>query len=210
MYVALVTGQDTYELFAGWPIWYYSVELDPCCQLPSGWVSIQGGGDPACWFLWHNSLDGDLASWQYDESADPDSQWSAAAYDMSICLTTAETGPGCYEYLPGDVNMYSGNWPPAAIGGDVTYLVGRFRGVPTSVPCNFTGDLPAPFWASADANGDCNVIGSDVTKLVSVFRGIGSINYCGDQIGDTGHFEPCWHTPTELPPARPAGWPPCE
>jgi hypothetical protein len=72
-----------------------------------------------------------------------------------------------YEYLPGDVNMYGGTWPPAAIGGDVTYLVNFFRGLPTSYSCLLDG-----FWCSADANGDCNVIGSDVTKLVNVFRGL--------------------------------------
>jgi len=111
--------------------------------------------------------------------------------------------PGsCYEYLPGDINMSGGNWPPGATGPDVTYLVNFFRGVSTSVPCKFDGDLGL-FWASADANGDCNIIGSDVTKMVNVFRGIGSILYCGN-------YEPCWPTPADLPPSMPTGWPYCE
>ena len=38
-----------------------------------------------------------------------------------------ESGSG-YEYLPGDVNMALGIWPPSVIGGDVTYLVGYFIG----------------------------------------------------------------------------------
>jgi len=107
-----------------------------------------------------------------------------------------------YAYLPGDVNMSGGTWPPAATGPDVTYLVNFFRGIPTSVPCKFDG-TPGLFWASADANGDCNIIGSDVTKLVNVFRGIGSTQYCPD-------FEPLWHTPGELPVEMPVGWPGCE
>jgi len=103
-----------------------------------------------------------------------------------------------YEYLPGDVNMYGGTWPPSATGPDVTYLVNFFRGAPTSHACYLDG-----FWCSADANGDCNIIGSDVTKLVNVFRGVGSIGYCVD-------YEPAWPTPADLPPSMPPGWPGCE
>ena len=107
-------------------------------------------------------------------------------------------GPSGYEYLPGDVNMSAGTWPPVATGPDVTYLVNFFRGVPTSHSCLLGG-----FWCSADANGDCNIIGSDVTKLVNVFRGIGSILYCDD-------YPPAWPTPADLPVEAPDGWPNCE
>jgi len=103
-----------------------------------------------------------------------------------------------YEYLPGDVNMSAGTWPPAATGPDVTYLVNYFRSAPTSHSCLLDG-----FWCSADANGDCNIIGSDVTKLVNVFRGQGSILYCID-------YEPAWPTPADLPVEAPSGWPNCE
>ncbi|MCP4582303.1 MAG: hypothetical protein GY839_11875 [candidate division Zixibacteria bacterium] len=102
------------------------------------------------------------------------------------------------EYLPGDVNMANGAWPPMVIGGDVTYLVNYFRGMESSPPCRFDG-----FWCSADANGDCRVIGSDVTKLVTYFRGLTSLSYCTD-------FEPAWHDPSELPPSAPSGWPNCD
>ena len=120
-YEAVVTGQDTYDLFAGWPIMYYSLDLDPCCQLQSGWVSIQGGSDPNCWFLWHSSEDGDLISWQYDESAtDPDSIWQqpdAPPYDLAICLTTSPPGACCVdgECLPIDQGLCEageGEWFP--------------------------------------------------------------------------------------------------
>jgi hypothetical protein len=103
-----------------------------------------------------------------------------------------------YEYFPGDANMYNGIWPPQVIGGDVTYLVNYFRGLPAGRPCLLNG-----FWCSADANGDCNIIGSDVTKLVNYFRGIGSILHCAD-------YEPAWLTPGDLPPVAPDGWPNCE
>ena len=103
-----------------------------------------------------------------------------------------------YEYLPGDVNMYNGSWPPSVIGSDVTYLVNFFRGLSTSHPCDLGG-----FWCSADANGDCNVIGSDVTKLVGFFRGIGTVLHCAD-------YEPAWNNIGDLPPNAPPNWPNCE
>ncbi len=101
-----------------------------------------------------------------------------------------------YEYLPGDANMPFGIWPPQCIGGDVTYLVNYFRGM--NDPCELDG-----FWASADANGDCNIIGSDVTRLVQYFRGNTTLLYCPD-------YEPLWPTPDDLPDNPPAGWPNCE
>jgi len=113
--------------------------------------------------------------------------------------------PSGYEYLPGDVNMSAGTWPPAATGPDVTYLVNFFRGVSTSHSCLLGG-----FWCSADANGDCNIIGSDVTKLVNVFRGIGSITWCGEDPEDPPSYEPAWPTPADLPVEAPVGWPNCE
>lgn len=101
-----------------------------------------------------------------------------------------------YEYLPGDVNMINGNWPPQVIGGDVTYLVTYFRGIVSA--CNLDG-----FWCSADANGDCQVIGSDVTKLVGYFRGNTDIVWCPD-------YPPAWPTPDDLPVEAPVSWPGCE
>ena len=100
-----------------------------------------------------------------------------------------------YLYLPGDANMYNGQWPPTVIGGDVTYLVNYFRGLTSSQSCLLDG-----FWASADVNGDCNIIGSDVTKLVSYFRGVGVIQYCPAY--------PPEYPP--IPPSAPSGWPDCE
>jgi len=114
---------------------------------------------------------------------------------LAIAWPKGESG---YAYLPGDVNMAVGAWPPAAIGADVTYLVNFFRGSPSSQSCLLDG-----FWCSADANGDCNVIGSDVTKLVNFFRGQGSIQFCADYV-------PQWLTPLDIPDEEPSNWPNCE
>ncbi len=121
-------------------------------------------------------------------------------YSISECSTYVDTSWGnvAYPYLPGDINMYNGIWPPECIGSDVTYLVGYFRGVSANQPC-YLDD----FWASADANGDCNIIGSDVTRLVNYFRGNVSLLYCPD-------YEPLWLTPDDLPDDAAAGWPNCD
>jgi len=103
-----------------------------------------------------------------------------------------------YGYIPGDVNMHGGVWPPVAVGGDVTYLVNYFRSLPSSIPCFFDG-----FWASADANGDCYIIGNDVTKLVNYFRGAGGLSFCPD-------YPPLWPTPDDIPSLAPYGWPQCD
>jgi len=123
---------------------------------------------------------------------------SSENYTIEAGFWVGAGGENVYEYLPGDVNMSGGGWPATATGPDVTYLVNFFRGALTSHACYLDG-----FWASADANGDCNIIGSDVTKLVNVFRGLGSILYCID-------YPPAWPTPADLPPSAPSGWPNCE
>jgi len=107
-------------------------------------------------------------------------------------------GASEFAYLPGDINMAGGVWPPAATGPDVTYLVNFFRGMESSQPC-YLGEL----WASADVNADCNVIGSDVTRLVRFFSGQGAVSFCAD-------YPPSWPTPADLPAEAPENWPNCE
>jgi hypothetical protein len=114
---------------------------------------------------------------------------------LVILWQLGETG---YAYYPGDANMYNGAWPPAVIGGDVTYLVNYFRGLSSNPAC-----LLGDFFCSGDANGDCQVIGSDVTRMVSYFRGLSPINYCPN-------YEPAWLTPEDLPVEAPGNWPGCE
>lgn len=100
---------------------------------------------------------------------------------------------GGYKYLPGDASMAAIQWPPAVLGGDVTYLVNYFRGV--SAPCHLDG-----FYASADVNGDCMVITSDVTYLVNYFRGVNPLLYCPGYQSD-------W---PPVPSQQPDDWPGCD
>jgi len=149
------------------------------------WLTVQNDS------IFGNAPDDPVLDSFYIEVADP--------YDsVNQVVVLFINGDFAYAYLPGDVNMHIGNWPPSIIGNDVTYLVNYFRGIETIQPCHLEG-----FWASADANGDCNVIGSDVTKLVTYFRGAGGLRNCID-------FEPLWPTPSALPEEAPAGWPNCE
>lgn len=103
-----------------------------------------------------------------------------------------------YYYLVGDANMRIGEWPPRVIGSDVTYLVNFFKGQPENPPC-----FIERFYASADANGDCEIIGSDVTRLVNYFRGITQLDYCPDYPAD-------WLSSDDIPEEPPEGWPNCE
>ncbi|MCP4584188.1 MAG: hypothetical protein GY839_21460 [candidate division Zixibacteria bacterium] len=125
-------------------------------------------------------------------------------FEGETCPEFEDCPLSCFEYLPGDVNMANGAWPPMVIGGDVTFLVNYFRGMTSSFPCSLGG-----YWASADANGDCLVIGSDVTYLVNYFRGMGLPKWCGDGPPDPNEFVPCWPTPDDLPDDPPTGWPNC-
>ena len=100
-------------------------------------------------------------------------------------------------YIPGDISMYLGHWPPTIIGGDVSYFVNYFRGSPSSQPCFLGG-----FWCSADVNGDCRVIGSDITRLINYFYDQNNITFCPD-------YPPAWDI-WEPPENPPPGWPGCE
>ena len=118
--------------------------------------------------------------------------------DDGTILFTATGGDDneIYEYLPGDVNMTLGLWPPRVIGSDLTYLIRVLRGL--AQPCFLGG-----FFATADINGDCNVIGSDVTRFVQYFRIGFPLLACPD-------IEPAWLTPDDLPDEAPEGWPNCD
>jgi len=116
-------------------------------------------------------------------------------FSYIVSITGVSTGISASDYVPGDINMSNGQWPPTVIGGDVTYLVNYFRGINSAC-------LVGGFFCSADANGDCYVIGSDVTKMVNYFRGLTSLSNCAD-------YEPTWLTPSECPTEAPTGWPNC-
>jgi len=71
---------------------YYELDLDPCCTIPSGWVSIQAVDyGENCSFLWGCSPEGlDSSSYIWDGTS-----YSFYTEDLSLCLTGAASGACC-------------------------------------------------------------------------------------------------------------------
>jgi hypothetical protein len=76
-----LTRLETNIQLFGWPIYQYDFTLPTPVNLPSGWVSIQGAGDPLCNFLWAVSATGGSALQQY-----PDNSMVQLGYTMSLCM----------------------------------------------------------------------------------------------------------------------------
>jgi len=96
-YTATVARQATGVMYGTWPLYYYSLVLDPCCFQLSGWLSIEGISDPnTCWFMWAAAGIGDSYSiYNYPST----SQWYSYTYDMAVCLTPGDEeiyGACCY------------------------------------------------------------------------------------------------------------------
>jgi len=91
-YVETISGIPTGELYAGaFEAKRYEATLDPCCVITDGWVSIGGGGDPECWFMWLSSGEtGQGLSYQKYEDGD---SLTLSDYDLSLCLTPSGTQP---------------------------------------------------------------------------------------------------------------------
>ena len=72
----------TGKFYAGFEMYYWETDLDPCCQLDMGWVSIQSISSPnGCWFLWAGSDDGDLFAIQ--DGADPPELLTDLAFELT-------------------------------------------------------------------------------------------------------------------------------
>jgi M6 family metalloprotease-like protein len=181
------------------------------------YCKIGSGG----WTVWIYNVD--TLSYTYTGATNGNMYYfEAIAVDSAGNYEILNLAPECstyvsvagFAYLPGDVNMHNGVWPPApVVGADATYLINFFRGFTTSQVC-FMNNPSAPvlwpsgqpgpyFWASADVNGDCQIIGADATKLINYLRGNGTISWCVE-------YDPLWHNTGELPGSAPPGWPNCQ
>ncbi|MBU1984153.1 hypothetical protein KJ815_07075, partial [bacterium] len=65
-------------------MYYYSTDLSPPCTLRSGWVSVQGEGNPNCRFAWMSSPIGHRRSLQWDDSFE---DFNVLPFDLAVCLT---------------------------------------------------------------------------------------------------------------------------
>ena len=90
-YTVTVARQATGLLYVGFPLYYWSAVLNPCCLLGAGWVSIQGvspgiPGTPDCAFLWMDSPQGDNSAFQQGATGG----MTQLNDDLAFCLTSGE------------------------------------------------------------------------------------------------------------------------
>jgi len=78
------TGLRYFLLGRTFEMLYYSTDLTPPCSLLSGWVSVQGVGNPNCWFLWISSPIGNRASLRWEDEYE---EYYPMPFDLAVCLT---------------------------------------------------------------------------------------------------------------------------
>jgi hypothetical protein len=80
-----VTGIIVAQI-SGQTLLRYESTLDICCNLVNGWVSIEGTGDPLCWFMWAGSTTGDNSDCVIDPYSGLRCGTGQHYPDLSICL----------------------------------------------------------------------------------------------------------------------------
>jgi hypothetical protein len=180
IYTVDIPSVATGRVFAGFATEYqFETDLDPCCDITDGWISIQGQGDTACWILWGSSGgNGGGAGWQ-----EQDGVLVATDDDQSMCLMPCGGGPGC-DYVVGDVNG-SDNYN----GLDITYGVNFFKYGTPEPQCDPDCPPCAGWHYCGDVNASCNYNGLDITYGVNYFKyGVPGPVPCDDcpPIGITG------------------------
>jgi hypothetical protein len=97
----------SFELFE----WETALSPAPPVGVSPGWVSVQGSGDPNCWFLWMSSPDGDLSAFQWDGSS-----MNQLGEDLAFCLIV---DPVECEWNEGDPHKMHFPQLPDELGWDV-------------------------------------------------------------------------------------------
>ncbi len=81
--------QRTGIIYGSNELLYFSVaELPSCCEASRGWISIEGLGDPDCWFYWLSAREGDGRSYAVPGGL--------SDFDLSLCLMESAPGACCY------------------------------------------------------------------------------------------------------------------
>jgi len=69
-------------------LYYFEVDLDPCCQLSDGWLSVWKTYNPSdCLFAWMVCPDGNWNMWARNLTS---GEWIWANWDLSFILTDGE------------------------------------------------------------------------------------------------------------------------
>ena len=83
-YTVTATRTPTGIFYLGAELNEYSAALAAPCVLVNGWISIEGRGDPECWFLWMSAGVG----LSHCQGCQDDNQ----SFDLSVCLVGTEGG----------------------------------------------------------------------------------------------------------------------
>jgi hypothetical protein len=81
-YSQVSPAYEFYDNYNSWSGYKWSYDLDPCCELDWGWVSIASSSSSnECWFLWMNSPDGDKQCLQV--GGDPEWKDDDLAFELT-------------------------------------------------------------------------------------------------------------------------------
>ena len=99
-YTVIANRYVTTETLYGFPIYYFETELNPCCTLTSGWVSVYATSHITpldCWFIWMSSPYGNGTC-----LTKVGTSYQTSNYNMSFCLTGE---PDTCEFPYNEVDM---------------------------------------------------------------------------------------------------------
>ena len=89
----IVTPVSTGIFYNSWELFYWETDLDPCCYISNGWVSIQSISSPSdCSFLWITSETGDDLAYQ---------NWINYNWNLAFELTAFLGLPPSAPYITG-------------------------------------------------------------------------------------------------------------
>nr|MBC8527501.1 T9SS type A sorting domain-containing protein [Candidatus Cloacimonadota bacterium] len=182
-YTETIYREATEQYYAGYPLFYFSTELNPCCDISDGWVSIQGQlleEPPNCWFMWMSSGIGDGFCYQ---SLDGGVTYNDRFYDQAMCLTgpsVPETSLILPEYVEGcpgqavSIPVYLDNpdaWEVEGIDMVITF---------DETVLDATGGILGPelaalgygLFVNTDVDGQVTVV---IYAMTDVFNGSGDI-----------------------------------
>ena len=123
------------------PYWWfqYEVELDTCCTLQNGFISIAGTGGPDCMFGWIEGVNGDGTNCNWDSEEE---EWycppagQAWSFDLNFCLLGTlypgaccdEVGSGCQDGIEAVDCPATSRFAPATLCDDMNPPCGTLAG----------------------------------------------------------------------------------
>ena len=154
------TITPTGKIYSTFEMFYFETDLEPCCPLDTGWVSIQSISSPNdCWFLWAGSPEGDLLYYQNDEPQDGDCafQLTAEGPPPKALICCDADGLDWADVVPGDT--VKGKIHVCNCGDPYSYLSFKVDSWPTTWGTNWTFTPPT---GAGIAEGDCIIINVSV------------------------------------------------